>query len=228
MLELETLRDTVRGKRWFGVYPATVTDLEDPRSEGRVRVRLPWTGEQDGTGYEAWARRATLFGGPDRGAWFQPDVNEEVLVGFLGGDPRQPFVIGSMWNGQDAPPESASNDNHVKSLVSREDIRVTMDDTPGSLRLQLKTPQQEITIDDGGGSIKLQDANGNSVTLDSSGVKVASPATVKVEASMVEISAGQVTVNSGMSKFSGVVQADTVITNSVVSTSYTPGAGNVW
>ena len=49
-----------------------------------------------------------------------------------------------------------------------------------------------------------------------------------VNASTAEISASTLTVNAGMSKFSGVVQADTVITNSVVSSSYTPGAGNIW
>jgi hypothetical protein len=44
----------------------------------------------------------------------------------------------------------------------------------------------------------------------------------------VNVNSGVVTVNAGMSKFSGVVQCDTLITNSVVSNSYTPGAGNIW
>ena len=57
---------------------------------------------------------------------------------------------------------------------------------------------------------------------------VTASAKVTINASTVEISAGMVTVNAGMSKFSGVVQADTVISNSVVSASYTPGAGNIW
>jgi hypothetical protein len=49
-----------------------------------------------------------------------------------------------------------------------------------------------------------------------------------VQASTVEVTASMVTVNAAMSRFSGVVQADTVITNSVASASYTPGAGNIW
>jgi hypothetical protein len=64
--------------------------------------------------------------------------------------------------------------------------------------------------------------------LESSGVTVTASAKVKISASTMEISAGMLTVNAGMSKFSGVVKADTVITNSVVSASYTPGAGNIW
>jgi hypothetical protein len=57
---------------------------------------------------------------------------------------------------------------------------------------------------------------------------VTASANVTVRASMVEVNAGMLTVNAGMSKFSGVVKADTVITNAVVSASYTPGAGNIW
>jgi hypothetical protein len=77
-------------------------------------------------------------------------------------------------------------------------------------------------------SIRVADGNGNSVTLDASGVTVAAAAKVTVQASQVAITAGLVTVEAGMAKFSGVIQADTVITNSVVSASYTPGVGNIW
>ena len=77
-------------------------------------------------------------------------------------------------------------------------------------------------------SIRVADSNSNSVTFETSGVTVTAAAKVTVQASQVAISAALVTVEAGMAKFSGVVQADTVITNSVVSASYTPGAGNIW
>jgi hypothetical protein len=85
-----------------------------------------------------------------------------------------------------------------------------------------------VTLQDGPGSVEVVDSNGNRVVLESAGVTVQASAKVTVSASSVEVSAGMVTVNAGMSRFSGVVQADTVITNSVVSASYTPGAGNIW
>ncbi len=95
--------------------------------------------------------------------------------------------------------------------------------------MTLQTPGgQSVTLKDGPGSITLQDSNGNSAKMEAAGITVTASAKVTVNASTVEISAGMVTVNAGMSTFSGVVQADTVITNSVVSASYTPGAGNVW
>ena len=64
--------------------------------------------------------------------------------------------------------------------------------------------------------------------LESSGITINASAKVTINAGQVEVSASIVTVNAGMSKFSGVVQCDTMISNSVISTSYTPGAGNIW
>ena len=108
-------------------------------------------------------------------------------------------------------------------------MQVTLDDTSGQEQLILVTPGgQSITLADGPGSILIQDSNGNSARMDSSGITVTSSGSVTVNASSVTVSAASVSVNAGISTFSGVVQADTVITNSVVSASYTPGAGNVW
>lgn len=217
--------------RWYGVYPALVSDLADPDSQGRVKVKLPWAPDGSGGAYEAWARLATLMAGNNRGSWFVPDSGDEVLVGFEGGDPRRPYVLGALWNGTDAPPETmdGSGHNDKKVLRSRNGVKVTLDDTSGAEKLVLETPGgQKVTLKDGAGAIEIEDANGNSVKLESSGITVTASAKVTINASTVEVSAGMLTVNAGMSKFSGVVQADTVITNSVVSSSYTPGAGNIW
>jgi uncharacterized protein involved in type VI secretion and phage assembly len=216
--------------RLYGAYPATVTDIKDPDSQGRVKVKLPWMPDNEGGGYEVWARLAVLMAGASRGTWFIPDVNDEVLVVFEGGDARRPYVVGCLWNGSDAPPEQmdGAGNNYKKAIVSRRDIRITLDDTEGQEALTLKTPQQSIEIKDGGRSIEIKDANGNTIKLDSSGITITASAQVKVQASTMEVNAGMVTVNAGMSKFSGVVQCDTLISNSVISASYTPGAGNIW
>ena len=63
--------------------------------------------------------------------------------------------------------------------------------------------------------------------LDASGIMLTSSGKVTIQASTVEVTSGSVTVNAGMSRFSGVVQPDTVLTNSIVSATYTPGAGNI-
>jgi uncharacterized protein involved in type VI secretion and phage assembly len=217
--------------RWYGVYPALVSDIKDPDGQGRVKVQLPWSPDADGGSYEAWARLATLMGGSSRGTWFVPDVNDEVLVAFEGGDARRPYVVGALWNGTDSPPETmdGSGQNNKKVVKSRNGVKITLDDQNGQEKLALETPGgQKVTLKDGPGSIEIVDSNGNSVKLESSGITVTASAKVTVSAGTAEISAGMLTVNAGMSKFSGVVKADTVITNSVVSTSYTPGAGNIW
>lgn len=219
------------GGRFYGVYTALVIDIVDPDGQGRVRVRLPWSPDSNGSAYEAWARLATLMAGADRGSWFIPDVGDEVLVCFEAGDPRRPYAIGSLWNGQDSPPESmdGAGKNNKKILRSRNGVVITLDDSDGRESLKLETPAgQKITLQDGPGSVELQDSNGNSVKLEPSGITVTAAAKVTVNANLVEVSAPLFKVNAGMSMFSGTVQAQTVITTSVISASYTPGAGNIW
>jgi uncharacterized protein involved in type VI secretion and phage assembly len=219
------------GGRWYGVYPALVSDIKDPDGQGRVKLTLPWSPDTGGERYEAWARVATLMGGNNRGSWFIPDVNDEVLVVFEGGDPRRPYVIGGLWNGSDSPPETmdGAGRNDKKVIRSRNGVKVTLDDTTGQEKLILETPGgQKVTLKDGPGSVFVEDSNGNSLKLEASGVTVTASSKVTVSASLVEVSASMVTVNSGMSKFSGVVQCDTLMSNTVISAAYTPGAGNIW
>ena len=113
-------------------------------------------------------------------------------------------------------------EGHRKVLKSRNGVKVTLDDTDGSESLLLETPAgQKISLKDGNQSLTIEDASGNSVKLASSGITINAAARVTINASMVEI-------NAGMTKASGVVKCDTLIANSVISASYTPGAGNVW
>jgi uncharacterized protein involved in type VI secretion and phage assembly len=232
MLEvLEQVLTAAERARLYGAYPATVTDIKDPDSQGRVKVKLPWMPDNEGGGYEVWARLATMMAGNSRGTWFIPDVNDEVLVLFEGGDARRPYVVGALWNGSDSPPEQmdGSGNNYKKVIRSRNGVKVTLDDQDGQEKFICETPGgQKVTLKDGPGAVTVEDSNGNSIKLEASGITVTASAQVKVQCATMEVSAGMVTVNAGMSKFSGVVQCDTLITNSVVSASYTPGAGNIW
>lgn len=219
------------GGRWYGVYPALVTDIKDPDGQGRVKITLPWSADPGGARYEAWARLATMMGGNNRGSWFVPDTNDEVLIAFEGGDTRRPYVVGGLWNGTDKPPASMDGEgkNNKKVLRSRNGVKVTLDDSDGQEKFIAETPAgQRVTLRDGPGVVEIVDSNGNSVKLQPNGITVTSSAKVTVTATMVEVSASFVTVNAPVSRFSGVVIADTVITHSVISASYTPGAGNIW
>ena len=216
------------GGLFYGVYPALVTANYDPKRPGSVRVRLPILAA-DSNGSEVWARLAVPMAGNGRGTLFVPDVEDEVLVAFEAGDVRRPYIVGALWNGKDTPPALADTHNNVKAVVSRSGIRIVLDDSAGAVRLRLETPGgQVIVLDDGSGKVEVSDSQGSSIRLDAQGVTVTSPGKVTVTASHVKVGAGMVEVDAGMAKFNGVVQCDTLITNAVVSSSYTPGAGNIW
>ena len=211
-------------RKFYGVSPALVIDNLDPNNLGRVKVRFRLMGVTS----EPWARMATLMAGENRGTWFIPDVGDEVLVAFEAGDVRRPYIIGSMWNATNLPPETMDSNNNKKLLRSRNGVRVILDDQSGQETFIVETPGgQRITLKDGPGAIEIMDGNSNSVRLESTGITVNTGAKVTINASTVEISSGMVTVNSGMSRFSGVVQCDTLISNSVISASYSPGVGNI-
>ncbi|HKM56153.1 MAG TPA: phage baseplate assembly protein V [Isosphaeraceae bacterium] len=218
------------GGRWYGVYPALVCDVKDPDGQGRVKVTLPWSPDASNGRYEAWARLATLMGGQNRGSWFIPDRNDEVLVLFEAGDPRRPYVVGGLWNGADKPPAAmdGAGKNDKKVLRSRNGVKLTLDDTQGQESMILETPGgQTITLKDGPGSIVITDSNNNAVKLEPQGVTVSSTGKVTVQATQVEVTASMVNVNSGMAKFSGIIDCAMLKTNSVVSETYSPGAGNL-
>lgn len=217
------------GGRWYGVAPALVVDIIDPQGQGRILVSLPWSPDGGGAGYQAWARTATLFAGDNRGSWFLPEVGDEVLVAFEHGSPTRPYVLGGLWNGKDRPHETVGGSNAIKSIRSRNGVKITLDDSDGQERFRVETPGgHSITLKDGDRGIAIEDSNGNSIKLEPAGITVTAAAKVTVNASQVAVSAGMVTVDAAMSRFSGVVQCDTLISNTVVSATYTPGAGNIW
>ena len=216
-------------KQFSGVCTAVVIDNVDPDNSGRVKVRLGQSSGAGEKGSETWARIATLMAGNNRGTWFIPDVKDEVLVAFEAGDMRRPYVIGALWNGTNSPPETMDADNTKKLLRSRSGVKITLDDQSGKESFLVETPGgQRLMLKDGPGAVEITDSNGNSVRFEASGVTVTASAKVTINASTIEVNAGMCSVNAGMSKFSGVVQCDTLISNSVISASYTPGAGNIW
>lgn len=209
-------------RKFNGVFPAKVIDNVDPENSGRVKVRLSHVDAPGRQGYETWARIATVMAGDRRGTWFIPEVNDEVLVAFEAGDVRHPFVLGALWSSTDSPPETMNKYNNKKLLCSRNGVKITLDDQSGQESVIVETPGgQKVTLKDGPGALEITDSNGNSVKLATNGITVNALTKVTINASQVEVS-------SGISKFSGVIQCDTLISNSVVSASYSPGAGNLF
>jgi uncharacterized protein involved in type VI secretion and phage assembly len=222
-------RLTTRSAR--GSYLAEVVSVQDPENLSRVQVRLLSFDQVEQQDAPIWARVAVAFAGDNRGCFLIPDVGDEVLVIFTNGDTRYPIVIGSLWNGSTQVPDQLSGDSVNRwSLKGKEGTRIAIEEeSASSARVLFTTPNGvngELT-DEGGGKVEFT-CSGTTVTIDTQGVTVNTSMNLTVQATQVSVSAAMVTVDAGISKFSGVVQADTVICNSVISASYTPGAGNIW
>lgn len=212
-----------------GVHLALVVDVQDPQSLGRVKVKLPAI---DPEGHAPiWARVAAPFAGDNYGAFFIPDVDTEVLVAFTAGDVGAPVVIGNLWNGSAAVPEQAGSEIDRWSMTGKNGTRVAIvEQGAGQEAVEIETPAgvtARIT-DSGGGKIELT-AGTQSVELSPAGIKVNSAVNVEITGSaMVKISAPFVKIDCPFTQATGILHCETLITNSVVSSSYTPGAGNVW
>lgn len=216
-----------------------VTSVQDPDSLNRVQVKLhPLQGQERQEGM-LWARVAVPVAGKNKGSFYIPDVGDEVLVSFVNGDSRFPVVVGSLWNGRDAAPDSLPGNSVDRwSFFGKKGSNISIQETDSGQPTITLTTAGGVTVkltDEGGGKIECT-AGSETVTMEPSGITVqsASKVTVKassevsIQAAQVKVQAGMVTVDAAMSKFSGVVKCDTLISTSVISSSYTPGAGNIW
>ena len=148
----------------FGVVIGIVTDINDPQKLGRVKVKYPWMPEYKNAELESsWARIAIAGGGKDRGIYFLPEINDEVLVAFERGDMNFPYIVGALWNKKDKPPEGKVLSSDKKKVAERI-IRsgsghiIILDDTSGKekILIQDKTEKNSITIDSSNNSMSIK------------------------------------------------------------------------
>jgi len=181
LLDLLTPESSHGDGKIFGVVMGIVTNNQDPEKMGRVRVKFPWLSDD----HESWwARVATPMAGPSRGIYFLPEVDDEVLVGFEHGDVRFPYVLGSLWNGQDAPP--GNNDdgkNNIRLVHSRSGHLVRLDDTNGDEKIEIidKTGSNSITIKSSDNSLTIT-CQGKMKLHATGGIEITSDADVKIQA----------------------------------------------
>jgi uncharacterized protein involved in type VI secretion and phage assembly len=139
------------------VVIGVVTDILDPQKQGRVKVKYPWM-PKDGFSElgSNWARLATPGAGKDRGVFFTPEVDDEVLIAFEQGDVNHPYVVGALWNAKDTPPtgqgqivDAASKKTNQRIVRSRSGHVIILDDTQGAEKIIIedKTKKNSIIID---------------------------------------------------------------------------------
>lgn len=152
----DMLGATNRSQRMAGVMPAVVTNLADPENKGRIKVSFKHMPQNNGVDLESgWMRLMAPMAGKSRGFQFYPEVGDEVLVAFEGGEPAQGIIIGGLWNGQDTLP-SPDSEFRSESQVKKRTLK--------------SMAGHEITFaeDDGSDlSVTVKDVKGNTILLDS-------------------------------------------------------------
>lgn len=178
-----------------GLQVGKVLQLQDdPDGEDRILVKLPII---DVNGAGVWARVASLDAGAERGAFFRPEIDDEVIVGFLNADPRDAVVLGMLNSSAKPAPIAAQDVNHEKGFTTRSKMHIHFNDDTKTITID--TPAgNSITIDESSKSIEIKDQNSNKVILEPAGIKVDSPKEVTIKAGTnIKISAGaQLTIEA--------------------------------
>jgi len=178
-----------QAERFYGVVVGIVTNNRDPENMHRVKVRFPWLSNEVESN---WARVAAPMAGKDRGAYFLPEVNDEVLVAFEHGRVDHPYVLGCLWNGQDTAPENNTDrENNHRTIKSRSGHVVRLNDAAGKETIEIidKSGNNKIVVNTADNSIiiearadiTIKSATGK-LTLEANGIELKSQAGITAQA----------------------------------------------
>jgi len=205
-----------------------VTDLQDPDKLFRVKVKIPALSTQDNTW---WAPVISEGAGKDRGWYFLPELDDEVLVMFEHGDIARPLIIGALWNGKDKPHENnQSGDNPRRTFKSVKGNTIVFDDKDGKIIISDGDGKGQITIEDAKiiieakqGDLALQAPSGNTAivckdadlgansaceVVSTQTVKLGSDAAANIKASsMMQLTSSQCMVGGGAAQAPQAPQA---------------------
>ena len=165
-----------------GLFNGTVKKMfGDPDSQYRILVDVPLF---DTNGAGIWARLSNFYSTSGAGAFFMPEVGDEVILGFLNEDPRYPVVLGSVYSGTKIKPFTGldpNEKNSIKAIVSKSGISVQFDDE--NKIWTVATPNKNtIIISDKDKKITIQDENQNSIVMSSSGIDMSSQKNINISA----------------------------------------------
>ena len=160
-----------------GLMLAKVESLAgDPSGEGRIYVKL-----MNSSNVKMWCRVATLDAGNKRGSFFMPEIGDEVVVGFVGGNSNNAIVLGMLHSSKAPAPRDITDDNHVKGFYSREKIQLLFDDEKKALSIETPGGNKLMISDDEKG-ISLKDQNGNTIVMNDQGVTIESKKALTLKA----------------------------------------------
>ncbi len=201
-------------RRYYGVCEGIVHDVDDPQKLGRIKVSFPWF---DGDTIVEWCRVMQFYAGGGYGAFFIPEVGDEVAVSFVHGDMRLPIILGGLYNGQDKPSTYRQGDDKNEKLIrTKGGHQILLNDTGGSKQIEVTTAGghkldlndadekvkltttggHTVAVDDGGAVVTVQSTSGHKIELDDNGgtltIETPSGQSVVLDGSKVTVKGGQV------------------------------------
>ncbi len=161
-----------------GLQIGIVTKLDaDPLEQNRIEVKLPLMQVEEGIR----ARLASFHASNGTGAFFVPEIGDEVILGYLNNDPSNPIILGSLYGPKNKPPYELTAKNNTKAIVTRSELKIEFDEekkvttiiTPGENRLVLNDEEK---------SILIQDQNKNKIELSPDGILLESASDINITA----------------------------------------------
>jgi len=154
---------------------------EDPQNDYRVFVNLPMVKE----GSEGvWARLANMDAGKKRGSFFYPEIGDEVILGFMNDDPREPVILGMLYskNADGKPPIEPTEDNFIKGIYTKEKLKLVFDDEKKTVTIETPGGNKIFIADDDDSVITLTDSNNNKIEMTKDGIDITSGKDIKMKA----------------------------------------------
>lgn len=163
-----------------GLQVGKVVALEgDPTDEFRIKVALPCF---EGDPAEVWARMASPDAGKERGYHFFPEIDDEVVIGFIDQNPNNPIVLGALFSNKLPAKQPLSDDNNVKGLYLKSGIKMEFNEEDKIVTIE--TPgSNKLVMNDKDGVFEIIDSNGNQIVLDNQGINIKSAGKITLEAS---------------------------------------------
>ncbi|MGE0598883.1 MAG: VgrG-related protein [Dehalococcoidia bacterium] len=193
-----------------GLIRGIVTNNDDPENMARVKVKFPTVDDQLES---SWAPVISAGAGKERGFMVLPEVNDEVIVGFVGGDVNYPLVLGGLWNGVDGPPETAVDGGKVefRELKTREGHILRFTDKSGQEKIEIidKTAGNSLTIDTANKTVTILadqhiilEAKGD-IKLKATNIKLEGSANIDIKGSIFKAEAsGNATLKGALAELS--------------------------
>ena len=199
-----------------GLQIGIVVQLQnDPDGQNRILVRIPVI---DSNAQGIWTRVASLDAGNDRGAFFMPEIGDEVIVGFINDDPRDAVVLGMLHSSNKPAPITPQDANNEKGFTTRSKMHLSFNDDTKTIVID--TPAgNSITIDEQNMKIEIKDQSQNKITMETSGITMESPANIDIKAGAVLTLAGGASLSIGAPSLSVKADADVSIQGAVAKLS---------